>query len=176
MYTYARTKYTLASYERSAHEPGHNSCKTQFLNIGHEYQSLREASIHLRNCIERTETPHYILVYNKIFYHPNRYRWIQPHTTFDYIKANPCFWSCFNTYIIQVNPRCYKSGGHYILFKKEKTTASVEPIVVRIVLRTHSRRIKFCVQKGLGKFLNKRFWSLTHISGLVLLVDIFPMR
>ncbi len=34
--------------------------------------------------------------------------------------------------------------------KKKKTTASGEPVMVQSVRRTRSRRMKFCVQRGLG--------------------------
>ena len=36
------------------------------------------------------------------------------------------------------------------MLKKKKTTASGEPVMVQSVRRTRSRRMKFCVQRGLG--------------------------
>ena len=36
------------------------------------------------------------------------------------------------------------------MLKKKKTTASGEPVMVQSVRRTRSRRMKFCVQGGLG--------------------------
>ena len=36
------------------------------------------------------------------------------------------------------------------MLKKKKTTASGEPVLVKSVRRTRSRRMKFCVQRGLG--------------------------
>ena len=36
------------------------------------------------------------------------------------------------------------------MLKKKKTTASGEPVMVQSVRRTHSHRMKFCVQRGLG--------------------------
>lgn len=43
------------------------------------------------------------------------------------------------------------------MLKKKKTTASGEPVMVQSVRRTRSRRMKFCVQKGLGgAALNKQ--------------------
>ena len=43
------------------------------------------------------------------------------------------------------------------MLKKKKTTASGEPVMVQSVRRTRSRRMKFCVQRGLGgAALNKQ--------------------
>ena len=36
------------------------------------------------------------------------------------------------------------------MLKKKKTTASGELVLVKSVRRTRSRRMKFCVQRGLG--------------------------
>ena len=36
------------------------------------------------------------------------------------------------------------------MLKKKKTTASGKPVMVQSVRRTRSRRMKFCVQGGLG--------------------------
>ena len=36
------------------------------------------------------------------------------------------------------------------MLKKKKTTASGKPVMVISVHRTRSRRMKFCVQRGLG--------------------------
>ena len=37
------------------------------------------------------------------------------------------------------------------MLKKKKTTASGEPVMVQSVRRTRSLRMKFCVQRGLGR-------------------------
>ena len=37
------------------------------------------------------------------------------------------------------------------MLKKKKTTASGEPVMVQSVRRTRSHRMKFCVQRGLGR-------------------------
>jgi hypothetical protein len=36
------------------------------------------------------------------------------------------------------------------MLKKKKTTASDKLVLVKSVRRTHSHRMKFCVQRGLG--------------------------
>ena len=38
------------------------------------------------------------------------------------------------------------------MLKKKKTTASGELVLVKSVRRTRSRRMKFCVQRGLGGY------------------------
>lgn len=42
------------------------------------------------------------------------------------------------------------------MLKKKKTAASGELVLVKIVRRTRSRRMKFCVHGGLGDALNKQ--------------------
>ena len=40
--------------------------------------------------------------------------------------------------------------------RKKKTISSGKPVMVESVQRTRSRRMKFCVQGGLGDTLNKQ--------------------
>ena len=51
--------------------------------------------------------------------------------------------------------------------KKKKTTTSGELVMVKSVHRTRSRRMKFCVQGGLGDTFNKQLvakWIATSIA------------
>ena len=52
------------------------------------------------------------------------------------------------------------------MLKKKKTAASGELVLVKIVRRTRSRRMKFCVQRGLGALPSTsiacRFSALTY--------------
>ena len=49
------------------------------------------------------------------------------------------------------------------MLKKKKTTASGEPVMVQSVRRTRSRRMKFCVQGGVGgAALNKQSGGENH--------------
>ena len=54
--------------------------------------------------------------------------------------------------------------------KKKKTTASGEPVMVQSVRRTRSRRMKFCVQRGL--------WALPSTSKAEgkITAGFFPLR
>ena len=49
--------------------------------------------------------------------------------------------------------------------KRKKTTASDELVMVKSVCRTRSRRMKFCVQRGLGVSLNKQRQGAVAILG-----------
>ena len=54
--------------------------------------------------------------------------------------------------------------------KRKKTTASDELVMVKSVRRTRSRRMKFCVQRGLGVSLNKQRQGAVAILGHCLLI------
>ena len=45
------------------------------------------------------------------------------------------------------------------MLKKKKTTASGKPVMVISVHRTRSRRMKFCVQRGLGALPSTSAWG-----------------
>ena len=49
--------------------------------------------------------------------------------------------------------------------KRKKTTASDELVMVKSVRGTRSRRMKFCVQRGLGVSLNKQRQGAVAILG-----------
>ena len=49
--------------------------------------------------------------------------------------------------------------------KRKKATASDELVMVKSVCRTRSRRMKFCVQRGLGVSLNKQRQGAVAILG-----------
>lgn len=49
--------------------------------------------------------------------------------------------------------------------KRKKTTASDELVMVKSVCRTRSRRMKSCVQRGLGVSLNKQRQGAVAILG-----------
>ena len=54
--------------------------------------------------------------------------------------------------------------------KKKKTTASGELVLVKSVRRTRSRRMKFCVQRGLGALP-----STSRAEGKIM-AGFFPLR
>ena len=60
--------------------------------------------------------------------------------------------------------------------EEKKTTSSGELIVAQSVLRTRSRRMKFCVHGGLGDTLNKQHRKPNGYPGALLASTILAMR
>lgn len=58
--------------------------------------------------------------------------------------------------------------------EEKKTTSSGELIVAQSVLRTCSRRMKFCVHGGLGDTLNKQRRKPNGYPGALLAIMHFP--